>query len=163
MSHWNYQEHLQHLAKKVIGLRRGVKRADFIPVLNASVVSDEQCVKNMLSINSEEINRISVKLEETGNQQISKKLSVWLCYLEQLKFLAELNIRELVGLTRDDVATIQRVVVTKPVVTGKRREELLGTIMELMSNCAESEILDKDIEEMTCDKSTKAIADDDEE
>ncbi len=146
MKHWSYQAHLAKLAKKVAGFQRGLARSDSLSILNASTLADNVCNKKMLSIDSKELEKIISLLNANGKSDASAKLAVWLCYVEQLKSLLDVNLRELVALTRDDVMAAQRVVTTQLVAGAKKKEELASLLVELMLDCAEAEDLDREVE-----------------
>lgn len=149
MEHWSYHEHLKKLAKKIVSFRLGAERVDVLPILNASVSLDETCAKKMLSILPDEITKMIEVLNKSGKNKLSNKLMVLYCYIEQLQNLLGLNLRDLVGLTRDDIATLQRVSSLHPIASGKRREALLTTLTDLVLDCAESENLENEVQQLT--------------
>jgi hypothetical protein len=144
--HWTYHEYLHKLSKKVLGFQHGLKKPDIVPILNASIVVDNECAKKLLSIEPDEITKIIAALDKAGKKTIANKLTAYLCYIEQIKKLSEINLRELVGLTRDDVAAMQRMTTLTPVAQGKRKDNLLSLLTELMLDSAEAESLDQEIE-----------------
>ena len=146
MPHWT--EHTQKITKKIAAMYKHLAKDYF--VVGSKIVQDYECSKLMLQIDDAAWDEI-LKLAETKHGKdnpVCRKISMLLCYVSELRRLASMNLRELTGLTRDEVATLQRTVMSSKSQL-KNNEPVILALTSLVSECGDADINDKALLEKT--------------
>jgi len=142
---------MQEINKKVEKLNRLMTKDSFM--VGACVISDYECANALMSIPERDWEKILVELYKTDKTKLTQKVEMILCYIAELKRLAGINLKELIGLTRDDVTALQRTCVLRKEATGRdTRNKVIETLSKLVDTAAECESNDKYLKEVCVSK-----------
>jgi hypothetical protein len=133
---------MQELNKKIAKMNTVLAKDAFS--VGLCVINDYECSKQLMEINEQDWEKILNELYKSDKKQLAQKVEIVVCYIAELKRLASINLKELVGLTRDDVTAIQRVCATRKDATSRTtRTKTLETLMRLVDLATEAEANDR--------------------
>ena len=140
--------------QKVAKLNTVIGAKDFFTA-SSCIISDYECSKKLLEISHKDWEKLLAVLYQSEQKKLACKIELLVCYINELKRLANVNIKELTGLTRDDIATLQRTSVLKKNATKKsKRTKIIETLTVLVDLAAEADINDRYLTE-ACKKHAK--------
>lgn len=118
------------------------KLIDINDIFTASscIINDYECTKKLLQIPPQTWEKLLASLYELDKIELAYKIELLVCYINELKRLAGVNLQALVGLTRDDVAAMQRICVTKKNATEPATKfKVIETLTSLLDSAAEAD------------------------
>ena len=150
-------DRMEIINRKLAKLNIVIGAKDFFTATDC-IISDYECSKKLLEISHQDWEKLLQSLYESGQKELASKIEILVCYISELKRLANVNIKELTGLTRDDVAALQRTSVLKKNATRKtKRTKVIETLTNLVDLAAESDINNRNLTE-ACKKHEKTKA-----
>lgn len=140
MKHWT--EHNQIIMHKVAAMYKLLGKDHFL--VGNKLIQDYACSKLLCEIDEKTWQQIYASLtEKYGNEHIlCDKVNMLLCYLAELRRLACINVKELTGLTRDDIAALQRLTITSKAPI-KNKNKVVEVLTTLVSEYADADINDR--------------------
>lgn len=143
----DWTRRMQEITSKVTALNKNVTSHDF--AVGACIINDYECSKMLMELNENDWQRLLRALYESKQMELASKVEMLLCYVAELKRLAGINLKELIGLTRDDVAAMQRTCVlnqnaTRPI----RKMAVVEVLTSLLGVAADSEESDRYLAEV---------------
>lgn len=124
---------------KLTKINKAINAGDILTP-GACVISDYECSQKLLQVPQGSWEKLLSSLYELEQWELAHKVEMLLCYISELKRLAGVNVKELIGLTRDDVTAMQRVCVMKKNATDpKTKFKTIETLTSLLDSVTEAE------------------------
>lgn len=135
--HWI--DRMNAITLKLAKLNKAITANDIFTA-SACVINDYECTKKILAIPDKDWEKLLKALHAANKKDTANKIEILLCYINELRRLASVNIRELIDLTREDVVTMQRICVTKKDATQPARKlKTIEILTDLLNDAAEAD------------------------
>lgn len=140
MKHWT--EHNQNIMRKVAAMYKLLEKDHFL--VGNKLIQDYACTKLLCEIDEKTWQQVYTLLTEKYGKEhvLCAKIHMLLCYLAELRRMASMNVKELTGLTRDDIASLQRITITSKLPI-KNKNKVVETLTNLVSEYADADINDQ--------------------